>query len=103
MSDPDFAALVAYVRSLPPVAGEAATIRLPLVVRALYGAGIIPDSAERIDHRKPPSPAMAPTASADYGAYVANMCVGCHNAAFTGGRIPGAPPDWPPAANLTPG
>src|SRR5207237_8944304 len=76
MSDADLAALVAYVRSLPPVAGEAATIRLPLGLRALYGAGIIPDSAERIDHRKPPSPPVAPAASADYGGYVANMCLG---------------------------
>jgi mono/diheme cytochrome c family protein len=103
MSDPDLAALVAYVRNLPPVAGEGATVRLPLIVRALYGAGLIPDAAERIDHRKPPSPPMAPAASADYGAYVANMCVGCHGAAFSGGKIPGAPPEWPPAANLTPG
>jgi hypothetical protein len=37
-----------------------------------------------------------------HGAYVANMCLGCHNAHLTGGRIPGGPPDWPPAANLTP-
>ncbi|HEX4781245.1 MAG TPA: c-type cytochrome [Usitatibacter sp.] len=103
MSDPDLAALVAYVRSLPPVAGESATIRLPLFVRALYGAGIIPDAAERIDHRKLPAPAVAPSASAEYGAYIANMCVGCHGASLSGGKIPGAPPDWPPASNLTPG
>jgi len=103
MSDADFASLVAYVRSLPPVAGESATIRLPLVVKALYGAGLIRDSAERIDHRKPPSPAIAPAASVEYGAYVATTCVGCHGAALSGGKIPGAPPDWPPAANLTPG
>jgi cytochrome c553 len=41
-------------------------------------------------------------ASAEHGAYVAQMCVGCHRASFEGGPIPGAPPDWPPAANLTP-
>jgi cytochrome c553 len=33
---------------------------------------------------------------------VANACIGCHGAALSGGRIPGAPPDWPAAANLTP-
>ena len=37
MSDADFAALVAYTRSLPPVAGESAVMRLPLLVKALYG------------------------------------------------------------------
>ena len=31
------------------------------------------------------------------------MCQGCHNDKFSGGRIPGAPPDWPATANLTPG
>ena len=31
------------------------------------------------------------------------VCVGCHGAQLTGGKIPGAPPDWPAAADLTPG
>jgi hypothetical protein len=31
------------------------------------------------------------------------MCFGCHGAKLNGGQIPGGPPDWPPAANLTPG
>ena len=39
----------------------------------------------------------------EHGAYVANMCIGCHGEHLSGGRIPGGPPDWPPAANLTPG
>jgi mono/diheme cytochrome c family protein len=102
LSDSDFAALVAYTRGLPPVAGEPALIRMPLLVKALYGAGVIHDAAERIDHRLPPSPAIPPAPSVEYGAYVANMCLGCHGAALAGGPIPGAPPDWPPAANLTP-
>ena len=103
MNDADFAALVAYARSLPPVAGESAAIRLPRVVKALYGLGAIKDASEKIDHRKPPSKAIAMAPTVEYGAYVANMCVGCHGPALSGGRIPGAPPDWPPAANLTPG
>ena len=103
LSDADLAALVAYVRSLPPVKGESAEIRMPVHVRALYGAGIIKDAAEKIDHRKPPSPAMTPAVNAEYGAYVAAMCTGCHRASFSGGPIAGAPPDWPPAANLTGG
>lgn len=27
---------------------------------------------------------------------------GCHGPGYSGGKIPGAPPDWPAAANLTP-
>jgi hypothetical protein len=29
--------------------------------------------------------------------------MGCHGAHFSGGKIPGGPPEWPAAANLTPG
>lgn len=103
MNDADFAALVAYTRSLAPVAGESAVIRLPMMVKALYGLGVIKDASEKIDHRKPPSQPIPVAANAAYGAYVANMCAGCHGANFAGGPIPGTPPDSPPAANLTPG
>jgi mono/diheme cytochrome c family protein len=103
MNDADLAALVAYTRSLAPVAGESAVFRLPMVVKALYGLGVIKDSAERIDHRKPPPQPVAPAATAQYGAYLANMCIGCHGASLSGGKIAGAPREWPPAANLTPG
>jgi mono/diheme cytochrome c family protein len=102
-TDADFAALVAYVRSLPPVAGEPVLMRLPIPVRALYGAGLIKDASEKIDHRLPPSVPVAVGATVEHGAYVANMCIGCHGHGLSGGRIAGGPPDWPPAANLTPG
>jgi mono/diheme cytochrome c family protein len=101
LNDADFAALVAYVRQLPPVAGDGAAIRLPLLVKALYGAGLVKDAAEKIDHRRPPSPAIPAAPSAEHGAYVAAMCTGCHGESLAGGRIPGAPPGWPPAADLT--
>jgi mono/diheme cytochrome c family protein len=103
LSDADFAALVAYTRSLPPVPGAAAEIRMPLIVKALYGAGLIPDAAEKIDHRLPPSPSVPVAMNAEYGSYVTNMCMGCHGATLAGGTIAGGSPDWPPAANLTPG
>ena len=40
--------------------------------------------------------------TADYGRYLAASCIGCHGDNLSGGRIAGGPPDWPPAANLTP-
>jgi mono/diheme cytochrome c family protein len=103
MTDADLAAIVAYVRSLPPAPGEGAVIRLPLMVRTLYGFGQIKDDVEVIDHAAPPPAPVAEEVSVEHGAYVANMCMGCHGAGLSGGSIPGAPPDWPPAANLTPG
>jgi mono/diheme cytochrome c family protein len=103
MTDADLAALVAYVRSLQPVEGSAAIIREPLMVRALYAVGMIKDDAETIDHaRKPPAP-IPEAVTPEHGRYVANMCTGCHGDGFSGGKIPGTPPDWPSAANLTPG
>lgn len=103
MNDNDFAALVAYARSLAPVPGEGAVLRLPAIVKALYGVGAIEDASEKIDHRKPPSTPVAVAATVEHGAYVANMCVGCHGPGLSGGKVSGAPPEWPPAANLTPG
>ncbi len=103
MSDADIAAVVAYARSLAPVAGSGAEIHLPLLMKALYGIGIVRDAADKIDHRLPPLPAVAPGATPAYGEYVVQMCVGCHRADFGGGPVPGGMPDWPPAPRLAPG
>jgi cytochrome c553 len=69
----------------------------------LYGFGAIKDAAAKIDHSLPPAQPVPVAADARHGAYVANMCIGCHGEHLSGGKIPGGPPDWPPAANLTPG
>ena len=103
LTDADLAAIVAHVRSLPPAPAAPAEIRFPLIVRALYGAGVIPDAAERINHALPPSQPVAPAPTVEHGDYVARMCTGCHGEHLSGGKIPGGPPSWPPAANLTPG
>jgi hypothetical protein len=58
---------------------------------------------DRIDHRLPPQQPVPEGVTVEHGCYVAQMCTGCHGAGFGGGRIPGSPPDWPAAANLTPG
>lgn len=102
-TDDDLASLVAYVRSLPPGNGQGAVVKLPLPVRALYGFGAIQDAAARIDHTLPPQQPVPEGVTVKHGEYVANMCLGCHGVGFAGGKVPGGPPDWPPAANLTPG
>ena len=103
LHDADLAALVAYTRSLPPIAGGPAVIRLPRMLKALYGLGAIRDASEKIDHALAPAQPVPVAANVEHGRYVAQMCIGCHGVALTGGRMPGRPPDWPPAANLTPG
>ena len=102
-TDADVAALIAYARTLPPVAGEGASFRVPLPVKALYAAGVIKDAAEKIDHSLPPATPVAEGVTAEHGKYVANLCLGCHGPGLAGGKIPGGPPDWPAASNLTPG
>src|SRR5437773_3867395 len=103
MTNADLAALIAYARSLPPVDGEGAVIQLPLIVKALYAVGKVKDDADTIDHTRPPPNPVPDAVTPENGAYVANICIGCHGPGLSGGEIPGAPPDWPPAANLTPG
>jgi mono/diheme cytochrome c family protein len=101
--DTDLAAVVAYVRQLPPAGGARTEVRLPMPVKALYAAGVVLDASEKIDHTLPPAQPVAEGVTAEHGAYVANGCIGCHGKQLAGGKIPGAPPDWPPAAKLNPG
>jgi mono/diheme cytochrome c family protein len=99
----DVAAVIGYARSLPAAAGTPAEIRIPIPVRLFYALGLVRDAAEKIDHTLPPPQPVATTDVLAHGAYVANACMGCHNPYLSGGPIEGGPPNWPPAANLTPG
>jgi len=103
LTDADVGAIVGYVGSLPPANGTPAEMRVPLIVRFLYAAGAVKDAAEKIDHSLPPQQPPNDSDELAHGAYVAAACKGCHNDAFSGGPIPGAPPSWPAAANLTAG
>lgn len=99
----DLNALVSYIRQLPPKAGSEAVVELPHPAWVLYGLGAIPDAASRIDHQLAPSRPVPAEVSVANGQYVANMCIGCHGADLSGGKIPGGPPDWPAAADIRPG
>lgn len=101
LTDGDLADLVAYLRSLPPRDSQPAQFTLPLLVRLVHGAGQIPDAAAKIDHTLPPQAAAATGDAVAQGRYVVQSCIGCHGAQLQGGPIPGAPPSWPAAANLS--
>ena len=103
LTDDDLVSLVAYVQQLPPQAGAQRVVQLPLPVKVLYGFGLIPDAASKIDHLQLPPAPVPEGVTPEHGAYVANMCLGCHGARLTGGKVPGGPPDWPAAADLTGG
>lgn len=103
LSNEDMAALVAYISTLAPVTGKKAEIKLTPLIKALYAGGIFKDASEKIDHDLPPHSSIDVGRTEKYGAYVAITCIGCHGSTLAGGKIPGAPPSWPAAANLTPG
>jgi cytochrome c553 len=103
LTDADVAAIVAFVRQLPPATGGASKIEFPMPVLALYAAGAIQDASEKIDHSLPAAQPIPEGVTSEHGAYVVNACIGCHGPTLSGGKIPGVPPEWPAAANLTPG
>jgi len=102
MSESDFAALLAYLKSLSPVNRQLQPTAFTFLGKVLLGAEKLPLlTAERIDHSIKPQ-AVMPAASVEYGAYLAQICAGCHRPDFSGGAMAGMPPEAPPAANLTP-
>lgn len=101
-SDEDLGAVIAFLKTVPPVDRERPETSLGPVSRVLLALGKMKLAAAVIDHPnlKPKSFVAAPTA--EYGGYVATSCLGCHGPNFSGGKIKIGPPSWPPAANLTP-
>ena len=101
MSKGDVAALVAYLRSMPPVdrPSHANSIGPVLKVLAVLGKAPFALAAKYIDPSKGFADKPPEGATVAFGQYLAGACTGCHGAEFRGGPIPGGAPDWPPAAN----
>jgi len=101
----DLADLVAYIKSVPPSDNELPETEIGLPFRAMYliGGEIHLFPARLIDHSKPIPETVANRPPVELGEYLAATCTGCHGAGFSGGAIPGVPPNWPEATNLTKG
>jgi mono/diheme cytochrome c family protein len=97
MSDSDVGAMIAYLKSLPPIDNNVPPTRLGLVGRLslLIDPWLLP--AAHIDHNAPRPPAPEPGLTPQYGQYLAKTCTICHGDNYAG--FPG--PDG--SANLTPG
>jgi mono/diheme cytochrome c family protein len=103
MTDEDVASIIAYGRSRTAVDHALPSQWVGPVARLLLLSGkadIVP--AEKIDQRARHLASMESTVSPEFGRYVASGCVGCHGPTYSGGQIPGMPPEHPPARNLTP-
>ena len=102
LSDADVGALVAFMKSLPPVDRASVPLGLGPISRMLLATGKMKLSADVIDHANLHPPVIAPGVTVEYGRYLAVACVTCHGPNYSGGKIAIGPPDWPPARNLTP-
>ncbi len=102
MADADVAALIAYLRALPPVDRELPGTKVGPMARIIYLTGGLPlIPAQQIDHSARPPATVEEDSTAPYGKYLVELggCTGCHGPGLSGGGLgPGAKP----AANLTP-
>lgn len=103
LADSDVAAIVAYLRQLPPVERVLPRSDASVLARIMVGlTGGEVWSVEDIDHglaRAAVPPPLA--ADREYGTYLVGSCLGCHGDDRKGGKVvhPGAPP----AADISPG
>ena len=104
LSDIDLGRVIAYIRSVSPVDNEMPPSKLSVTGRIVMNisreitflpAELIPHDAKR---PVTPEPGITP----EYGEYLSYSCKVCHGPTLSGGEIPGFPPEWPAAPNLTP-
>jgi cytochrome c553 len=104
LSNEDVAALFAFLERVPPREDKQLPSTVGPLGRMLYLFGKLPIwKAAQIDHASASrgGTAPVPAVTVAYGAYVAQGCVSCHGQRYVGGKVPGTPPDFKPASNLT--
>ena len=103
ISDADLGAIIAYLKSLPPVDNELPEASLGPLGRiiTLLDGSIIP--ATLIDHEAPRPPEPQIGVTREYGEYLALVCSACHGQNLSGGPAQGGDPNAPLAPNITPG
>ncbi len=102
-SDADLGAIIAYMKTIPPVDNETLLPQFTLMGRLLFALNALGEApAEMIDHEGERSSAPPAGATAEYGELLVTVgtCKDCHSANLAGGR-PGPNEPWGP--NLTPG
>jgi len=100
IGDSDLAAIIAYLRSLPPVDRPLPERRLGVFYRlsVLLDPSLIP--AEVIDHGGPRPPEPQPGITPEYGRYLTRACTICHRESLSGGPSAGAGLDLTQGGNL---
>jgi mono/diheme cytochrome c family protein len=107
LSDEDLGALIAYLKSLPPMDNELPKSELGPLGRVMLALGQLPPEVtvpdvHVIDHYAPRPVPPEPGVTVEYGEYLANSCTLCHGANLNGQTIREGPNVYV-ALNLTPG
>jgi len=107
LSNEDLGALIAYLKSLPPVDHELPRTDLGPIGRVMLALGQLPPEAAApdvtvIDHNGPRPVAPEPGVTVEYGEYLAHICAQCHGANLNGQIIRVEGNEYV-ALNLTPG
>jgi mono/diheme cytochrome c family protein len=107
LSDEDLGALIAYLKSLPPIDNELPKSDLGPVGRVMLALGQLPPeivpNVISIDHDGPRPVAPQPGVTVEYGLYLARTCMLCHGPDLNGRIISEGGPKKYLALNLTPG
>lgn len=101
LGDEDLGAVIAYLKSLPPVDNPLPAHNIGPLARVLYPLGKLDQllPAELIDHAAPRPVTPVAAVTPEYGEYLAVGCQGCHYPNLEGG--PSVVPGFPPAPSLT--
>lgn len=100
LSDEDLADIVAYSRTLPPVADTLPERAFGPIGRVAIALGQVPFQTELLPEDAEHMPAQEKAPTPEFGYYLTRLCTGCH-----GGDLAGAPPmnpDVPAGPNITP-
>lgn len=102
LSKGDIAALIAYIRSVPPVSEQPTENKFGPIARVMSVLGKMPIMFPALVTKAEASFAEKPAEAANiqFGEYLAKTCTGCHGPEYRGGPIPGGDPSWPAAANI---
>ncbi len=104
LSDEDLGAVIAFLRSLPPVDREHPGLRLGPVTVLAIASGRVPDLIPaNVLAEEPPRMEQPPVAATPgYGEYLVETsgCKVCHHDNLSGGRHPLALPEEPPPPDL---
>ena len=104
LSDEDLGALIAFLKSRPPVDNELPKRTFTPLGRVMLALNLMPPvSVDQIDHNASYAKEPERGVTVEYGEYlVSTTCIECHGAQLNG--IPFGPPgNQTPTPNLTPG